>query len=262
MAGLHLRRDLRRPRDGPHTLLIRATDPAGNLDPTPAEQSWTVDTTPPDTTLSGGPTGTTQSTSADFGFTADEPGASFECQLDSGPWTPCTDPDGHAGLADGDHTYSVRALDALGNTDATPDSRSWTVDTTPPETSITGGPSAPTSDTSATFGFSADEADSTFECRLDDGDWLPCTSAQGYSGLADGPTPSRSGPPTPRATSTPLRPTNPGRWTPMAPETTITDGPSGISQSSSADFDFTSDKAGVDLRVQAGCRSLGGVHGT
>jgi hypothetical protein len=33
--------------DGPHDFLVRATDPVGNVDPTPASRSFTVDTTPP-----------------------------------------------------------------------------------------------------------------------------------------------------------------------------------------------------------------------
>ena len=59
-------------------------------------------------------------------------------------------------------------------------------DTTPPETSITSGPSDTVDSTSATFGFSSSESDSTFECRLDNDSWSPCTSPKEYTGLSSG----------------------------------------------------------------------------
>ena len=103
--------------------------------------------------------GHAQSTSASFGFSSDEAGSTFECRLDAGPWTACTDPDGHAGLADGDHTFSVRATDSLGNVDPTPATRSWTVDTAPPPAPVielTSAPAALSSDPDPTISFSGE----------------------------------------------------------------------------------------------------------
>ena len=49
-------------------------------------------------------------------------------------------------------------------------------DTTPPETRIDSGPAVKTKSTSARFAFGSSEPGSTFECRLDTGDFQPCAS--------------------------------------------------------------------------------------
>ncbi len=179
---------------GAHTFSVKATDAAGNTDASPATRSWTVqsaaDTTPPNTSISSGPAATTTSTSASLSFSATESGSSFECKLDSGSWSACTSPKSYSGLAVGSHTFSVQATDAAGNTDATPASQSWTVqsaaDTTPPDTTLSSGPPSTTTSTSASFGFSATEGGSSFECKLDSGPWGSCVSPKAYSGLAVG----------------------------------------------------------------------------
>jgi hypothetical protein len=122
--------------DGSHTVQIRAIDTAGNVDDTPATATWKVDTTAPDTTISAGPTGSTTSTSASFSFTATEAGT-FECALDGGAFAACTTPKAYSGVAVGSHTFQVRGRDAVGNLDASPASRTWTI-TAPPATGPAG----------------------------------------------------------------------------------------------------------------------------
>jgi hypothetical protein len=105
---------------------VRAEDAAGNLDPSPAVRTWTVDTVAPETTITGGPSGTVSTAAASFTFTADET-ASYECSLDGDAWAPCTSPRNYSALANGTHSFSVRARDGVGNTDATPAVRDWAV---------------------------------------------------------------------------------------------------------------------------------------
>ena len=150
---------------------MRAVDPAGNFDASEAVRTWTVDTQAPETTIGSGPTGRVATASASITFSSSEPGSAFECKLDDGAWQTCASPRALTGLADGDHTFRVRALDTAGNADPTEAVRTWTVDTQAPETTISAGPSGPTGSTSADLGFASSEAGSSFECKLDEGAW-------------------------------------------------------------------------------------------
>ncbi len=99
------------------------------------------DTTPPDTTITSNPSNPSNSASATFSFTGSDPGgsgvASFQCQLDgAGGFSACTSPRTYTGLADGSRTFQVRAIDAASNTDPTPASFTWVIDTTAPTVTI------------------------------------------------------------------------------------------------------------------------------
>jgi hypothetical protein len=172
--------------DGTHTFEVRATDTAANTDASAASRTWTIDTSAPDTLITSGPSGTTNQGSATFEFTSDVSGATFECKLDTDPFAACASPQPYSSIGDGEHTFQVRAIDGLSHSDPTPATRTWTVDTTPPDTSITAGPSSSTDQTSATFAFSSSEAGATFTCSLDGGPFAACTSPRGLTGLAAG----------------------------------------------------------------------------
>ena len=161
--------------EGSHTFQVRVHSAAGNVDPSPATRTWIVDLTPPDTTITSGPTGTMASTSAAFMFTSTEAGSTFSCSLDGGAMAACTSPFSAMSLAQGPHTFAVAATDAAGHTDATPATRSWTVDTNPPATSITGGPAqGSTSGPYVTFTFTVSEGTPT--CSIDGAPAAACTS--------------------------------------------------------------------------------------
>lgn len=91
-----------------------------------------VDVTAPDTVIDSGPSGPTGSTSASFAFTSTEDGSSFQCSRDNVAFASCSSPRLYSGLTEGAHTFAVRAIDLDGNIDATPATRSWTIDTVAP----------------------------------------------------------------------------------------------------------------------------------
>jgi hypothetical protein len=172
--------------NGSHTFQVRATNPSGFTDPSPASRTWTIDTVVPDTSITAGPTGTVGIASASFSFTSTEAGSTFTCSLDGAAFGSCSSPQNYSNLANGSHTFQVRAADAAGNVDGTPASRTWTVDTLAPDTSITAGPTGSVNSPSPTFSFTATETGSTFACSLDGAAFASCTSPKAYSGLAGG----------------------------------------------------------------------------
>jgi len=172
--------------DGSHTFEVRAIDSAGNIDKTPATYSWTIDSIPPETTITSYPQNPTNSSLATFEFTCDEGNCVFECKVDNGAYSSCSSPKTFTNLSEGLHIFYLRAKDSAGNTDPTPASYSWTIDITPPETTITSQPPNPSNSTLSVFEFTCNEEPCTFECRLDNGGWVSCTSPKIYSGLSDG----------------------------------------------------------------------------
>jgi len=119
-----------------------ADDAAGNDNTasTSTDNTVTYDVNAPDTTILSFPFNPSSSSSATFTFSGTDSGgsgvASFECRLDGGSWTACTSPQNYSGLSDGSHTFEVRAIDAAGNTDPTPASYTWLIDTTSPSVTI------------------------------------------------------------------------------------------------------------------------------
>lgn len=89
------------------------------------------DTAAPQTVIADGPAGTVRGRRATFAL-ASEAGARFECRIDRGPWVACASGVTYGRLRDGRHELEVRALDAAGNTDASPASQRWTVDRSAP----------------------------------------------------------------------------------------------------------------------------------
>ena len=174
--------------DGPHTFRVRATDRAQNTGV--ASRTWTVDTTDSDgddllrsrrrlhlarskplvrlrLERARAPASAAGSTAAAFGA--------------------CSSPFTASGLADGSHTFQVRATDAVRKHRVA--SRTWTVDG-PADVSITAGPASGsvTKDPTPSFSFSSLDSDSDFRCRIDDASFASCASPLTTSRLSDGST--------------------------------------------------------------------------
>ncbi|QIG43538.1 hypothetical protein G5V58_12890 [Nocardioides anomalus] len=160
------------------------------------------DTTAPDTTITSGPAAgsTLTGASVSFGFSATE-SSTFECAYDGGGFAACGTPSpGLSGsdtrtLANGSHTFAVRARDAAANADPTPATRTFTVavavppppappaDTTPPDTVITQAPPARVRvkrKATVSVGFTSTEPGSRFTCRVDGGPAQPCVSGAAF----------------------------------------------------------------------------------
>ncbi len=166
--------------------------PQSGIDPAWRTRNFALvpDANPPQTTIDSGPAegSTIPIPTASFSFSSDDSGATFQCRVDGAGFSACTSPTTVGPLANGGHTFRVRAIGGGGLVDGSPAARSFTVDTPPPETEITKGPKKKVKTkkkkAKAKFEFTASEAPEvavgnsgfSFECELDEKGFEPCTS--------------------------------------------------------------------------------------
>ncbi len=122
---------------GRHTFAVMAKDPTGN-ESAPATYTWRIDATAPTVSLSNRPDALSRVTTAQFGVTAsdgpEDGPVTFECKLDYFDYLgyePCPPQFTYRDLAQGAHSFAVRATDALGNV-SDPVSYNWRIDSIPP----------------------------------------------------------------------------------------------------------------------------------
>lgn len=100
---------------------------------------------PPDTTITANPAALSNNPNPSFSFVGTDnttlpANMTFECSLDSAPFTACTSPQTYSGVADGPHLFAVRAKDEAGNLDPTPATYLWTIETVPPAAPVISAP--------------------------------------------------------------------------------------------------------------------------
>lgn len=177
---------------GTHTVRIVARDPAGNVGAA-ATHTWFADGTLPQTAITSGPSGVTGGGAAELVFDgSDDLGSvSFECRVGLAGYAPCTSPV-TVDVDEGTWTFQVRAIDGAGNRDATPATRTWYVDRTPPATVLLETPPAWSRVTTARFTFTAvdnvaSSAMITYQCSLDGAAFTLCVTPRTWSNLTAGP---------------------------------------------------------------------------
>jgi hypothetical protein len=163
--------------DGPHSFAVKAIDSALNEDASPATHSFMVDTAAPDTTITAGPSGPTADSTPTFTFDSSEPSSTFQCSLDGGAFAACGSPFTTTALADGAHTVAVKAIDSALNEDPSPATRTFSVDATAPDTTVSGRSKVKTRKKRArvTWTFGSTEP-GTFQCSLDGASFSACTT--------------------------------------------------------------------------------------
>ena len=226
-----------------------ASSPSNTIDVTTPQP--TGDTTPPDTTIGASPANPTTALDASFSFSADDPGATFECSLDGNAFAACTSPKIYSVLGAGSHTFQVRAIDPAGNADPTPAAYTWTIDTTGPAVSLTAPADGATVNGTVTLSASSSDGSGVASVAfLVDGVTVGTATTSPYSvnwnsaSLPDGQhsLTAHAVDTLGNATESSARSINLENF---VPDTTITQQPATTTNLTSATFAFTSTEANV-----------------
>jgi RHS repeat-associated protein len=129
----------------------------------------------PDTTIISGPSGTVTSVKQTFNFGSSEAGGGYECSMDGAAFAVCAPPKAFT-LADGSHTFKVRATDIAGHVDATPAERTFTVAELP-DTTITSALPTYTVLHKQSVTVTSSKEGSTFECKYDAEAFTACPAS-------------------------------------------------------------------------------------
>lgn len=161
------------------------------------------DTTPPETTILEGPSGTIDHADVTFNWTGSDDSTpvqdlEYSYSMDSATWSSWSTDTSTSfnDLSEGQYSFEVKARDASNNEDLTPDARTFTIslsDTTPPETTITSGPSGSINYENVTFEWNGTDdqtpsQDIYFQYKLDEATWSQWSheTYTSYESLSEG----------------------------------------------------------------------------
>lgn len=125
------------PANAATVLRASATDLAGNTSACSDPITYTEDSSAPETTITKGPPAKLSMARtrrhgrpstpprASFSFSSSDPQAHFLCRLDKAEFGSCESPAVYRNFKRGHHTFAVVAVDAAGNVDPTPATRSF-----------------------------------------------------------------------------------------------------------------------------------------
>lgn len=250
---------------GAHSFAVKAVDTAGNTS-SAQTYSWTIDQTAPSVTISVSPSSLNNLTGVSITFAGTDTGggtvASYLCSMDSGSYSSCSSPASYSSLVEGSHTFAVKAVDSAGNTGSAT-TASWTTDVTGPTTTISSTPNSITNAISASFSFSGVDTGggsvASYQCALDGGSYVTCTSPTVYTSLSTG-SHSFAVKATDTAGNTGSAQTYSWTIDQTAPTVSITSSPSANANSASASFAFTGADTGGGTVASYQCSLDGGSY--
>lgn len=165
-----------------HLFEVRAVA-GGVVDSSPAQWPWTNGKKPKGK-ITVFPASLANSATAAFTFASSDPGAHYQCAIDSiGAFADCTSPASFGPLGEGQHVFYLKAIDAAGRWATT--SKKWTIDLTAPTVTLLSHPPDPSTSTTARFTYKSSEKGSSFLCFLDLAQ-KSCKSSITYKNLAPG----------------------------------------------------------------------------
>jgi outer membrane protein OmpA-like peptidoglycan-associated protein len=167
--------------EGRHTFAVRAVR-GGLSAATPPSAEWNVEPAPPPApTITAEPSSPSALTDPVFAFGNTTAGDALQCDLDGRGWVECAQVSGFPGLVNGGHLLEVRELNRAG-VPSEAAAYSWIIDTTaPPAPRITSAPPSPSPQRNSAFTLGGLEGGDTLECRLDGGEWSPCSASTQFA---------------------------------------------------------------------------------